>query len=114
MAAGNFVQMDGFGEKGTDEAMHCQMEFRIIPLDGFEEVADGYFSLQFLTDFTDKAARGHSSSSILPPGNYHQPCHSPYPRRVAKNLESLMIIAAMICETVIVILNYIPNYTWLP
>ena len=41
-----------------------------------------------------RASSGASSISILPPGNSHQPFHSPYPLCVASILPSLQIIAA--------------------
>ena len=45
------VEVEGFAGWCAAEAVHCEMEVGIVPLDGVNEVSDGDFGVEFLADF---------------------------------------------------------------
>ena len=67
------VEMDGFRQKGTDEAMHCQMEFRIVPFHSFKQISDLNFSIQLLADLTPECLLRTLASFHLATGEFPPP-----------------------------------------
>ena len=50
-----FIQMKRVRKERAQEAVHGQMKIRIVPLDGFQQVANLDFRIQFFLDFTHKS-----------------------------------------------------------
>ena len=67
-----FVQVHGFRQKGAEVAMHCEVEFRIVPFHTLQQVSDLNFGIQFLSNLTPQCllrtlAFLHLASGKLPP-----------------------------------------------
>ena len=50
------VEVEVVGGEGAEVAVHSEVEGRVVPFNGLEEVADCDFRIELLADFADQGS----------------------------------------------------------